>query len=502
MSLLGVDLNASAVRAVRGPLGEYPCGEPLDPPRAELPLALYLEGRAPVLGTAALRNCRKTPHQVWLNFLPKVGEAPAPGRKWVDARHRLDGARAVTLAFQHLLRTCREANGVMLALPAYLSASQVEQILTLADVAGLPLLGSLSSPLAVALAAFAEQSWFGTCVVLDADDQALTLATVGSADGMAQLLDARTLPHLNLRVWRERMLNALADCCILDSRWDPRESPAAEQALFDQLEEVLDGCAGNRMVKVTVQAGARFQNLVLQPQDPAAFCAALRRQTLAEVEKIMAGPWPEGGPGVLLLTAAAARLPGLVAALQARLPAWGTPARRKAKTSYSTLEDFGSDLLDDGADEAGGLVILSPDAAARGAHTVAAFFQRGDIACGHLNAAAPLPLPQPLEAGPARLHFQGQDYLLGATAFHIGRQPGLDLVFDGELWPGVAARHCEIVYNHRTHLLCDKSREGTLINDRPATQAVPLRPGDWIRLGANGPLLRFLGQSADLRTTA
>ena len=49
MSLLGVDLNASAVRAVRGPLGEYPCGEPLDPPRAELPLALYLEGRAPVL---------------------------------------------------------------------------------------------------------------------------------------------------------------------------------------------------------------------------------------------------------------------------------------------------------------------------------------------------------------------------------------------------------------------------------------------------------------------
>src|SRR5439155_25891840 len=232
---------------------------------------------------------------------------------------------------------------------------------------------SLSSPLAAALAAFAEQSWFGTCVLLDADDQALTLATVGSADGMAQLLDVRSLPHLNLRVWRERLLNALADCCILDSRWDPRESPTAEQALYDQLDEVLDGCCGNRMVKVTVQAGKRFQNLVLQPRDAATFCGGLRRQVLAEVQAILTAPWPDGAPGVVLLTAAAARLPGLAVALQASLPTWGTPAGRKPKTSFSTLEDFGSNLLDDSGEEAGSLVILSADAAARGAHSVAAF---------------------------------------------------------------------------------------------------------------------------------
>ncbi len=145
---------------------------------------------------------------------------------------------------------------------------------------------------------------------------------------------------------------------------------------------------------------------------------------------------------------------------------------------------------------------MTPDAAARGAHSVAPYFQRGDIASGHLHDAAPLPLPQPLEAGPARLHYQGQDYLLGAGKFQIGRQAGLDLVFDAEHWPGVSARHCEIVYERRCHMLCDRSREGTLVNDRPATQPVPLRPGDWIRLGPSGPLLRFLGQSADLRTTA
>ena len=34
MSLLGLDLNATRVRAVRGPLGDYPCAEALEPPRA------------------------------------------------------------------------------------------------------------------------------------------------------------------------------------------------------------------------------------------------------------------------------------------------------------------------------------------------------------------------------------------------------------------------------------------------------------------------------------
>jgi hypothetical protein len=181
---------------------------------------------------------------------------------------------------------------------------------------------------------------------------------------------------------------------------------------------------------------------------------------------------------------------------------WAGPDARQPRPSFTTLEDFGTHLLDEPAADAGSVVVLSPDATARGAHSVAVYFQRGDIACGHLHAAAPLPLPQPLEAGPARLHFQGQDYPLGGGSFVIGRQPGANLVFDAEMWPKVSARHCEIVYDHRAHMLCDRSREGTLVNDRPATQAVPLRAGDWIRLGPEGPLLRFLGHSADLRTTA
>jgi pSer/pThr/pTyr-binding forkhead associated (FHA) protein len=44
-------------------------------------------------------------------------------------------------------------------------------------------------------------------------------------------------------------------------------------------------------------------------------------------------------------------------------------------------------------------------------------------------------------------------------------------------------------------VLRDASREGTWVNDQPVTGPVLLRPGDWIRLGPDGPVLRFLGQS-------
>jgi hypothetical protein len=172
------------------------------------------------------------------------------------------------------------------------------------------------------------------------------------------------------------------------------------------------------------------------------------------------------------------------------------------KPSLSSLEDFGSGLLDGEAGGATTVVVLSDAALSRGAHSVAAYFHRGDIPRGHLQAAAPLPLPQPLEAGPARLHFQGRDFLLTASLFAIGKHKDADLMFDGEQWPSVSARHCEIVYDQRNHVLRDRSRTGTLVNDRLATQAVPLRPGDWIRLGPDGPLLRFLGQSTEMRNAA
>src|SRR5262249_1898458 len=154
-----------------------------------------------------------------------------------------------------------------------------------------------------ALAAYAEQPWYGTAVVLDIDGHALTLAAVGASEGQAQLLATRVLPHLGLHAWKERLLGALADCCVRQSRRDPRDSPAAEQALYEQPDAVLEGWRQGRMVHLAVQMEQWYQNLVLDPEQPAGFCAALARAALAETHALLSAAALPGPPQAVLLTA-------------------------------------------------------------------------------------------------------------------------------------------------------------------------------------------------------
>jgi predicted component of type VI protein secretion system len=60
--------------------------------------------------------------------------------------------------------------------------------------------------------------------------------------------------------------------------------------------------------------------------------------------------------------------------------------------------------------------------------------------------------------------------------------------------PQVAERHCEIVWDRLGFQLVNHSGQETLVNDTPVIGSVLLRAGDRIRLGEQGPLLRFLGQ--------
>jgi pSer/pThr/pTyr-binding forkhead associated (FHA) protein len=81
--------------------------------------------------------------------------------------------------------------------------------------------------------------------------------------------------------------------------------------------------------------------------------------------------------------------------------------------------------------------------------------------------------------------------------FVLGWHSECDLVFESDSYPTVSGRHCEIMTERRHYLLRDRSRNGTLVNERPVVHEIILQAGDWIRLGPGGPLLRFLGQSTD-----
>lgn len=484
--VLALDINASRVRAVGGTVGEPPAICSLDGKHEDLPLAVSLQGRTPEVGRAGLALARRSPHLACLHFLPELGRP----RRWGSERHHLSADQAFDLVLGRLELAEHRCGGLVLVLPPYLTPDQVNGVANAVQEAGLPLLGSISALLAACLLSFADRTDPKPVVVIDSDDHVLTMATVASVDGRAHVLDTRVLPALSLRAWKERLLTAVAERCIRQSRRDPRDSALAEQALYDGLESVLDGCRQGRLVELAIQTPQWYQNILLQPEETVRFCAGLVKSAVDSLASLVAGFRAEDFPRSAVLTAAAGRLPGLAAAVGSRL------ADLAPREDPGPTDEFSIVLPDEEGDDPPRVGVLPPEMPARAAHALAALFLRRELPAGHLPTSAPLPVAGPGGTGYPRLHFQGRDFPLDRNSFSIGRQPNCDLVFDGSAYPGVSAWHCEIVCDQRNYLLRDWSRSGTLVNDRPVDQQVTLRSGDWIRLGPDGPVLRFLGQGA------
>jgi hypothetical protein len=504
MTFLGLDMNATRLSAVSGPAGMFPCRIPLEPPGLDLPMVLSLEHSLPKVGSEGARLVRQRPHLTCRNFLADLGKPSPANRSWFAAR-KLTCEQALDMVLRRLEQVTSGLAGLVLALPDYLQRTQAELVLSRAREERLPLLGSVPAPLSAALVAFAEQPWFGPALVLDIDDHALTISTVQLVGGALNRLNTHVCPHLGRRAWDERLLDTLSDLCVRQSRRDPRDSPQADQALYEQIDPLMDACRQGRVIQIGLQAHRWYQNLLVTPDQPIIICRHLVEETMRQLAQILEGLCPDDRPSVFLLTAAAGKLPGLARAMRTFLDEWSPPEIHGLRPASPPLEDFGEGLIPDEAETDATVLVLAPDAVARGAHLLAGPFQRGELPFGHVEQGAPLPQPQPVEAGPARLHFQGEDYILNEPRFTLGRQVGCHLVFDPAIHRTVSPRHCEIIYDHQGFVLVDHSREGTLVNDRPLTNSAVLRAGDWIRLGPEGPLLRFLGGNPNfipLTTTA
>ncbi len=466
-SLIGLDVNATRLRAVAGPPGAAQL-VPLEDGHADLPLAVSLQGGCPDVGRAGLRLCRRLPHLACVNFLPDLGEP----RTWEAGRTRLTAEDALALAFDRVRPAARRAGAVALALPAYLGPEQVGIALTLAQKAGLRVTGSLPSPLAVALAGHAEQPWTGPALVVHADDHALTWAVAVVEEREARLVAAQPLPGLGLLAWKDHLLGAICDRCVQAFRHDPRDSAPAEQALYEQLDGLLDAAWHGREAPLLLEMSQRAHKLIVSPATVGALCASLVHQAVGGLVPLLAVLGARPQVARIVLTGAAARLPGLGAALE------GRPAPQP-------LPDGDGELFQ----------VLTPEAVARAAHDLAESFCRGEVEPGHVESA-PLPAPRGTASGLPRLQFQGREYVLHGRSFLLGHHAGCDLVLDARRYPGVAPRHCEVVRAGGAFVVRDAGGQGLAVNGRPVVEQFPLQPGDWIRLGPDGPMFRFLGGMA------
>ncbi|HLJ94853.1 MAG TPA: hypothetical protein VKU02_16875 [Gemmataceae bacterium] len=384
-TLIGLDLNASRARAVHGPAQALPRLLPLAGNADDLPMILSLQGRQAEVGQAGAALCRLMPHLTCLDFLAHVGEP----REWVAGRHRLDALKALGLVFERLQQALAGAKGLVLAIPAYLTRAQLLLLPPLAEKAHLPLLGSVRAPLASALAIYRAEPWSGPALFVDADDHALTAAVVAAEGGQLNLHTSQSWTHLNLRIWRGRLLDAVADRCIRQSRRDPRDTPAAEQALYERIDDALDTCVQGRAVEFLLQTAHWYQHLLLQPEEIRAYCGRLAQQGLQAIRELLATATSRESLRLVVVSRAVGRLPGLVPALQNVL-AEATPA---ADPESST--DFGEDLLPANGQPLG-VTVQSADATAQAAHELAVRIQRGELPHGSLDCVLPLPTVEPL----------------------------------------------------------------------------------------------------------
>jgi hypothetical protein len=362
MSLIGLDLNGTRVRAVVGPGEVPPRALALDGKNSDLPMALSLENRRPEVGRAGLALCRRLPHMTCTDFLAELGER----RQWGTGRKQIDSSKALALVFDHIRPACRGAKGLVASLPTYLNRIQAGLASKLAEKSKLPWLGSMSAGLAVGLAAHTEHPWEGRALVLDVDDHAFSWSVVEIGPERFFVVAEQSVPQISLMAWKRRLLDCLAERCIRHSRRDPRDSGQAEQALFDQLDQVLDSAWQGQPAEAVVRAATWFQDLLLRPEEIIQFCGPLVRHALKELGEATELN-PDGKVTRILMTEAAGRLPGLAPALEE----WG-----RVETEVS---------------------VLPPNAVARAAHDLAARITRGEIPHGHLDTTVPrAPLaPQP-----------------------------------------------------------------------------------------------------------
>jgi hypothetical protein len=486
MTLVALDLNATRIRAACGATAAEARPLALDGKQPELPMALSLEARHPALGRAGTALCRRSPHLACLCFLPYLGQR----REWTGPRQTIDADQALSLVFEHIYGLSGKHQTMAVAVPGYLFPEQLGLVLRLGEKAKLKLRGTVDVALAAALASHALQAWDGLGLVADVDDHALTWSAVTVDGGMIRLLHSQSDPQLGLVAWKDRLLGSISDAFIRKSRRDPRDSADAEQLLYDQIDGVLQACAEGYQAEVAVRSHQWYETIVFGAQDLAKAVESLRERATGAFNSLCHAAGL-GAPRVVVLTATAARLPGLVPALEHYL------ADLDLAQEYSEVDDFGAGLLQEEMTPSH-LQVLGPEAVAQATLHLAEQLERGVLEAEHVEVAPPMEAAPP-EEGQPRLRFRGLDHPLGQNTFTMGRDPRCDLVFETDEYPSVSGRHCEVVPDARGFTLIDHSTYGTLVNNRPIAQQRPLQPGDWIRLGPGGPLLRFLGQAQDQR---
>lgn len=244
---VGLDVTSTRIRATV--TGDAPRSLLLDDPSEELTLTVAFDRKPAMVGRAAATLVRTAPHSVATNVLPHLGQP----KEWRAGRATLSPETALGLAFETIRPiVAEESDAVGLALPTYITPPQAFRLADLAVKAKLPLKGTTvaalavvadravamldDSPVVVGEPESARPDWVvplrptvaggpGAVLVVDADDHGLTAAVISVEPGEVRLLSTALWPKLSRKLWKDRLLDALADRCVHSAAATPVTPP-------------------------------------------------------------------------------------------------------------------------------------------------------------------------------------------------------------------------------------------------------------------------------------
>jgi hypothetical protein len=155
-----------------------------------------------------------------------------------------------------------------------LSELQARQCRAAFSKTRLRILGAIPSAIALVLAARGgdEDRAF---VTVEVDNHGLTLGYVEAGKRGLRLNDCHVATGLGANAWWEALLNGIAEICIRQNRRDFRDSGAAEQGIFGQLDDVILAASRGELIEIVIRTKQWCQNLILRPDQINAMCQPL-----------------------------------------------------------------------------------------------------------------------------------------------------------------------------------------------------------------------------------
>ena len=434
-----------------------------------------VEGERPVFGGEALRRCRLHPRLVASDFWARLDTEPL-GPPFPEGLSRAD------LVHGHLESLWKEAKRgtteVVLAVPAILGERSLGLVLGIAQSLGMPVNGLVDAAVAAASAGFAGERLLHV-------DLGLRHAAVTEIRQGTDLVRERVarIDRWGLDEVHDAQMRGAAAAFVRQARFDPLHDAPTEQALFDRLPAWLEALARDGKATLALPSSGREAAVELARADAEEWTAAFAAELSQQVSVLKRA----GEPTTVLVSAHAARLPGLVGRIA---------AIRGVEVVVLPVQAAAAGALRERA------AVHSPAEALR----LVTRLPRPAAPHGTVGGGAVILPPPPVAAPPVGPGRRPTHILMGSVAraltaepLVLGTAPPLGargLRLEGET-AGVSRAHCRLVESGGDVVLEDLSSWGTFVNGERVPGRAVVQAGDRIRVGSPGIELVLVAAAED-----